>query len=161
MVRFILRGELVLANDPANAATTTPLSFFFFTSRSTEKERKKEKNSPQPRSVPKFIRGEGGKKRYGPGTISTSPCKEKKKRDANCFNRDRFNDVIVETKENNGWFFPFFFFLLFWIRKSAFLIPERTSKRGRMENGGGGGEREKAKGERRGGCVCLPFAIQL
>lgn len=47
--------------------------------------------------------------------------------------------------------FSSFFFFLFRIRKSAFLIPERTSKRGRMENGGGGGERRKGKGG-----VCVP-----
>lgn len=49
----------------------------------------------------------------------------------------------------------FFSFLIFWIRKSAFLIPKRTSKRGRMENGGGG------KGKGRKGKGGVPFAIQL
>lgn len=38
----------------------------------------------------------------------------------------------------------FFSFLIFWIRKSAFLIPKRTSKNGKWR----GREGERAKGER-------------
>lgn len=48
----------------------------------------------------------------------------------------------------------FFLFFFFGLESAAFLIPKRTSKRGRMENSGGRGrEREKAKGER-GSAVC-------